>query len=262
MFRSALPFLLLAMLATACKPTHKVKSTSDLKPLKINCNKADEVLGTANRFAPDWTWLGGKAKVSFSGMGQSMTVDANVRLRKDSVLWMSLGKFGIEGARIMVTPDSFFMLNRQDRSLLAEPFSCLQNMLGYPLTFRDFQQLLVTGNLASWKGFKTNAGTEPDGRCNVVGMDGQNAIKLILNLTGLPAQLTASRNGGQLSMSTENHQVDDMGNIFAYERKMNISSEKTGNITADINITTAQFNQPQRFPFDFSASYERVRLCQ
>ncbi|MCX6197639.1 MAG: DUF4292 domain-containing protein [Bacteroidetes bacterium] len=67
---------------------------------------------------------------------------ATIRIKKDSVIWLSLGLFGIEGARVVITPDSFFLINKLSNEYLARDFSYIENWLTFPVNFKMLQQIL------------------------------------------------------------------------------------------------------------------------
>lgn len=67
---------------------------------------------------------------------------ATIRIKKDSVIWMSLGLFGIEGARVLITPDSFFLINKLSNEYIASDFSYIESWLIFPVNFKMLQQIL------------------------------------------------------------------------------------------------------------------------
>ena len=79
------------------------------------------------------------AKVGIDEAGQS--VGGILRMRRDQVIQLSLTKFGIEGARIIFTPDSLFVIDRLHKRYAANTYAAFVGLLpdARPLTFTDFQ---------------------------------------------------------------------------------------------------------------------------
>ena len=77
---------------------------------------------------------------------------ATIRMKKDSIIWMSLGLFGFEGARVLITPDSFYMINKLTNEYLAREFGYIETWVMFPVNFSMLQQILV--------GKKINIGTK------------------------------------------------------------------------------------------------------
>lgn len=79
------------------------------------------------------------AKVGVEEAGQS--VGGMLRMRRDHVIQLSLTKFGIEGARVIFTPDSLIVLDRLHKRYAANTYAAFVGILpdARPLTFQDFQ---------------------------------------------------------------------------------------------------------------------------
>ena len=64
----------------------------------------------ANNKSPEWLSL--KGKISLDKDGQEINFSTNIRIRKDSIIWMSIrAPIGIELFRALLTPDSIFFMN-------------------------------------------------------------------------------------------------------------------------------------------------------
>ena len=64
-----------------------------------------------------FTTFSAKIDVDYQGTdGKKYNVNANLRMYKDSVIWISVtGLFGIEGLRAYITKDSVKILNKLDK---------------------------------------------------------------------------------------------------------------------------------------------------
>lgn len=82
-----------------------------------------------------------KTKMDFKGQ---------LRIKKDSIIWISLSPaFGIEVARMIVTPDSVKFFNRLDKTYFDDDFSFINSYFSSTIDF-DVFQALITGNDLSW----------------------------------------------------------------------------------------------------------------
>ncbi|MDD3875015.1 MAG: DUF4292 domain-containing protein [Bacteroidales bacterium] len=76
----------------------------------------------------------------------NQSFNANMRLLRDSVLWVSIVPFaGIEVARILITPDSVKILNRMENICYLYDIRFLKNQLHANMDF-DMLQSVLTGN--------------------------------------------------------------------------------------------------------------------
>lgn len=66
-----------------------------------------------------------------------------LRMKKDSVIWMSMSKLGIEGARVLITRDSVKFMNRQKSQYFKGDYAYISKLLNTELDFEMLQSLLV-----------------------------------------------------------------------------------------------------------------------
>ncbi len=70
-----------------------------------------------------------------------------LRMRNDSLVWVSItATIGIEVVRAKVSNDSVWVVNRIERTYLAEPLDSLSAQLGMPLSLPLIQTLLLDNN--------------------------------------------------------------------------------------------------------------------
>src|SRR5215216_6405944 len=71
-------------------------------------------------------------------------VNANMRMYKDSLIWVSVNAvFGIEAMRMLITKDSVFLLDKLNKSYLVRSVDYLQEVSSLPLTLSTLQNLLM-----------------------------------------------------------------------------------------------------------------------
>ncbi len=86
-----------------------------------------------------------KINIDLTKLGNTQSFTANIRVVKDSCIWVSITPaLGIEIARLFITQDSVFMLDRLKNIAILKPYSYLKEM-GIPFDFHAFQQA-ISGN--------------------------------------------------------------------------------------------------------------------
>ncbi len=71
-------------------------------------------------------------------------VNANVRMIKDSVIWISVNALlGIEAMRVMITKDSVKLMDKLNKKYTARRVDYLQEVTSLPLDLRTLQDLIV-----------------------------------------------------------------------------------------------------------------------
>lgn len=77
---------------------------------------------------------------------KSFSTKGQLRMQKDSIIWTSISApLGVEVIRMMATPDSVFMLNRNDKTYLCETISAF-NDISPMITTIGFIQAVLVGN--------------------------------------------------------------------------------------------------------------------
>ncbi|MFP4091725.1 MAG: DUF4292 domain-containing protein [Cyclobacteriaceae bacterium] len=95
----------------------------------------------------DFEYLSTSSKIRFSDQGSNLNATANIRLKKDSIIWVSVTPgFGIEAARGIITQDSLIFLNRLDKEYSAYNFKELSEKFNFNINFELLQSILL-GNM-------------------------------------------------------------------------------------------------------------------
>lgn len=87
-----------------------------------------------------------KMNLKIETTDKSFSTKGQLRMQKDSIIWTSISApLGVEVLRMMVTPDSVFMLNRNDKTYLIENISVFGD-ISPMITTIDFIQAVLVGN--------------------------------------------------------------------------------------------------------------------
>lgn len=93
-------------------------------------------------------WLTSNLDIQAEGNGMAFNdLSGQIRMRKDSLVWLSVtATMGMEVLRAKVSNDSVWILNRLEKTYLAEPLDSLSAQLGMPLSLPLVQTLLLDNN--------------------------------------------------------------------------------------------------------------------
>ena len=90
------------------------------------------------------------ANLNIQAEGNGMTFDdlsGQMRMRKDSIVWFTVtATMGVEVMRAKFSTDSVWIVNRLEKTYLAEPFDTVSAQLGIPLSLPWVQTLLLDNN--------------------------------------------------------------------------------------------------------------------
>ena len=137
----------------------------------LNSAKTLISIVVANDKSPDWLSL--KGKIHLEKQGQKINFSTDIRIRRDSAIWMSAsGPFGIELFRVVLTPDSIFYMNISKSTFRKQPISYLRHQIKTEISFQQIQKMFFgTPNikkgkynfLKSEKGYIISAKNKPKG---------------------------------------------------------------------------------------------------
>ena len=143
------------MAGNSCRSTRKIQTAITKKDtvqvIAITDPRADslryihEVYNRIQQNRIEWNTFSAKVKVDFEGRdGKKSDFNAFIRLQKDSALWISIiAALGIEGFRVLVTPDSVKVINKIDKVIQLRSVEYLREVTKIPLSFSELQDLLV-----------------------------------------------------------------------------------------------------------------------
>jgi Domain of unknown function (DUF4292) len=95
----------------------------------------------------DFKYLTSKSKISFKSKDQNIdNASVNIRIRKDSIIWINVSQYAIEGVRAIIRTDSLFVLDKIHREYYAYDFASLSKQFNFNLSFGLIQSMLV-GNM-------------------------------------------------------------------------------------------------------------------
>jgi hypothetical protein len=225
----------------------------------------------------DFTYASAKFSCELTIDGDEKSFNVSVRCRKDSVIWLSISKLGIDAARVLITKDTVkFTLGLTEKKYFTGDFSYINQMLHADLDY-DMLQALLFGNSSAFYDDdsklkpgrdrntcqyflstirknqlkRINSGQEPAGESyQTINLDPVTFKIIALDFTDIHAKRKFS------ASYTDFKSVDKY--LAPFKLLYNITAEK--NIKADIEYSKININEQQSFPFKIPASYERIQF--
>lgn len=134
--RNILILFLLFAVFVSCKVRYVVSGkTENIRPQKLYRNienNAFEFENLSLKFSAEVNF--GQNTESFSGL---------IRIKHDSIIWLSLRSFNIEGIRVILSKDSVKFLNRLDNTYYLGDFSFLQKKFELDIDYNTIEAILT-----------------------------------------------------------------------------------------------------------------------
>jgi hypothetical protein len=139
--KSYLLFIGIISFSWSCKPTSKF----------INNNKEDEAIGVIQQLKNkqiEPEWISAKTRLVYQSGNSILSGQGFLKMKTDSALVISVRKFSIEVAKLKITKDSIFFIDRINSQFVEESLSQAGEILGFSPNF-DLVQSIVLGKLPS-----------------------------------------------------------------------------------------------------------------
>lgn len=102
-----------------------------------------EIFNTLNKNKLDFEYAEINGSVSYKGPDLSGSGSIFIRMKNDSVVWFVIKKLGIEAIRGQIRPDSFFLLNRIEKTIEKGSITRFNSIFPIINSFSEFQNLLL-----------------------------------------------------------------------------------------------------------------------
>ncbi len=254
---------------TSCSPSRKAIKT----PIKEE--GADYLFGKLKEKELRFDWFVAKFSAEYENGGKSNSFGGQLRIRKDSLIWISLTPMlGIEAIRLMITQDSVKMINRLNDTYFIGNYEYVNRFLNTNIDFDLLQAVLLGNDLQFYEDGKFRATVDQReyklstaGRAKLKKFvrNNQENLKIFIQNTWLDAVTFKITHAEVKEMRRDNIKLESFygdfrevaGQLFPNDMKYTIWAEHT--IRVKVGFSRIQINEPQQFPFKIPASYTRVQ---
>jgi len=210
-----------------------------------------------------------KVSISYETDAQRQGFSANIRMRQDSIIWVSIAPLlGIEVVRAVITPDSLKLVDRFNKRYYLGRFDRLNELLDVDLDFAMLQSLITGNNIDLYASDSYTLGSTQRGYLlEAGGTGGRRRAKVPLRVEQQthvePQHFTVDRatlhdtgTGNRLEAVYQAPKA--LGAIFFPER-MNVIISGKQKAKADIQWSKMSLGTGQEYPFSIPTSYEQIR---
>ncbi len=142
-------------------PISSCKTVKSGKESEVSHKTAEFLLRQLNDRSFKHVSFSAGFSASFNTGGRNRSFNGQVRFHKDSVIWVSITPaLGIEVFRMLLTPDSVFILNRLERNYVRGGFRELNALVGTNLDFDILQSLIIASDIETYVTENFIAGTD------------------------------------------------------------------------------------------------------
>jgi hypothetical protein len=208
----------------------------------------------------DFNTFSGTVKVDYrGGDGKSYDFNAFLRMKKDSIIWVSINAaLGIEAFRLLITPDSVKVLNKLDKVAQFRTLAYLQDVTKLPIDFHTLQDILIgnpvyfdRNNIISVKIEESAISLTSIGNLFKHFLTISNADYVVMN-----SKLDDREPGRSRTAVLVYDSYETKGNVkFATKRKISVAEKSTLEVSLDYK--QFDFNENLNYPFSVPKNYKK-----
>ena len=197
----------------------------------------------------------------------------SLRMKKDSVIWMSISKVGIEGVRVLITKDSVKFFNRSDNNYFKGDYATASKVFNTQFDFEMLQSLLVGNSVAFYNedekikagvdNCQYTLGTIRKYKLRRVMEKGKELKELAQSIYLIPETFKISRilfydfnPDRSFDALFSEYTTVDSAQLFPLQMNFSIKAQK--DIKIDIHYNKPRLNEDQSFPFKIPDNYEPI----
>ncbi len=202
-----------------------------------------------------------KANVSYKDNKQSQSVTAEIKIKKDEMILVSIRFLGITMAKALITPDRVQYYEKPNSKYFDGDYSTLSKWLGTDLNYEKIQNLLLGQPLDNLRDFKYNSSIV-DGLYKLESVN-KSTIQQSYHFEAaqfllMMQTLTDASQGKSLAVFYQEHSAFPQGTL---PKRFSIEAEqKKGTSFIGVDYKSVTFNEEFSFPYSAPSSYERINI--
>jgi hypothetical protein len=225
-----------------CKSKRNVSIAESIDAVKVQQFWNDQ-------FDSEYLEARGKASVTLDGGPKNVSM--HLKMKKDSLIWGKFSLFGI-GVTVLITPDSFFMVNTLSQTYSAYDNSYVNQLLGFKVTITQLQNLLVGNAIFLQKNYRLRSAEN-----QLVGSDGMATNTITMNdvFRTLSSSIETGDTSQRADIQYENYEL-----LGAEQLPKNVVidvNKGAQNLNVVLNYQNVNTNVITTFPFKIPNGFNR-----
>ncbi|UFH36205.1 DUF4292 domain-containing protein [Flavobacterium acetivorans] len=253
--KKCLAGLLVVIIMVSCKSKAVVASATT----PVTYMKAKKIIENHYNNKNDFSTLYIKADARYADDKQTQNVTAEIKIKKDEQILVSIRFLGITMAKASITPTAVGYYEKIKGTYFEGDFSSLSQWLGTDLDYNKIQNLLVGEALDDLKeGKYTESLVEHLYRLDDV--DNENTKKTFYldsdNFSIKKQEITQTAEGRMIQVAYANNKV--FNEVVIPTSVMINTYQKKGKTEINLDYNTISFNEELSFPYSVPNGYKRV----
>mgnify|MGYP003391551449 FL=1 len=208
----------------------------------------------------DFKTLNIRANAKYEDEKQSHSMNADIRIKKDEIIWINIKFLGIPMAKAMITPTKVSYYEKINNTYFEGDFSMLSNWLGTDLDFSKVQNLFLGKAIDDLT--KDKWVSEVVEKMFKLSLPNSSDIAKEFYFEGANYLLKKET----ITQASQNRNLEIRYPSFKEEKGMflpneiNIKAEQKNKVTIDIEYKNTTFNENLSYPYSVPSGYTAVEI--
>ena len=208
----------------------------------------------------DFSTLNIRANAKYEDEKQSHSMNADIRIKKNEIIWINIKFLGIPMAKAMITPTKVSYYEKINNTYFEGDFSMLSNWLGTDLDFNKVQNLFLGKAIDDLT--KDKWVSEVVEKMFKLSLPNSSDIAKEFYFEGANYLLKKET----ITQASKNRSLEIRYPSFKEEKGMflpneiNIKAEQKDKVTIDIEYKNTTFNENLSYPFSIPSGYTAIEI--
>lgn len=248
---------LFSVLLIGCKAAKGVKDTGATKKLSTT-----EIITRYNSEIATFSSLKAALNINLNTAEKEEKLTASLRIQKGETIWMSIGKMGIPGAKLLITPSKVQYYNKVDNTYFDGDYAIISSWLGTDLSFNQLQSVLIGESMFTLEPAQYNSEVLDNGYLLRPKKQSQlNEHYTTINPSNFKLKTQEISQPNDLRIFTVDYKSYQNVAEQLVPLLINMTMvEKTSETQIDITYRNVSLNQELRFPFKIPSNYKEIQI--
>ena len=250
--------LLLVGLAISCKSKAAIAGETSVINEDLSTNK---IIENVYNNKLNFSTLYIKSNVHYESEKQSQNVTAEIKIKKDEMILVSIRFLGITMAKAMITPTKVQYYEKMGSSYFEGDYSGLSKWLGTDLDYQKVQNMLLSQPLDNLKKGKYKNSIENNTYKLEENLDG-NTIKNVF-VSADKYEISMQEIIQKMQERSVNINYSDYKQFYQVKLPSDLSIhavEKNKKTNITINYNSVTVNEDLSFPYSVPSGYDQINI--
>jgi len=208
----------------------------------------------------NFTTLNIRANAKYEDTKQSHSMNADIRIKKDEIIWINIKFLGIPMAKAMITPTKVSYYEKINNTYFEGDFSLLSNWLGTELDFNKVQNLFLGKAIDDLT--KNQWISEVVEKMFKLSLPNNSDVSKEFYFEGanyLLKKETINQESKKRSLQIYYPSYKEDSSMYL-PNEINIKAEQKDKVTIDIEYKQTTFNEKLSYPFSIPSGYTAIEI--